>query len=76
MGRTRKQCRQSHGSAWNWAQTNCWYYAMPGTKQRMALFDEQGQRIRGKENQTVAQMASARVTVANAARTALNPPRS
>jgi hypothetical protein len=27
MGRNRKQRRQSHGSAWRWEQTDCWYYS-------------------------------------------------
>ena len=54
MGRSRKQRRQQHGSAWHWKQTDCWYYTAPGTKERMPLFDESGQRIRGKENQEAA----------------------
>lgn len=37
MGRTRKQRRRAHGSAWRWEQTDCWYYTLPGTKNRMAL---------------------------------------
>lgn len=60
MGRKRKPRRQAHGSTWHWKQTDCWYYTMPGTKQRMGLFDEQGQRIRGKENQDAAELALAR----------------
>ena len=63
MGRNRKQRRQSHGSAWRWEQTDCWYYTLPGTKKRMALFDEEGQRIRGRENQEAAELALARVKV-------------
>ena len=65
MGRNRKQRRQSHGSACRWEQTDCWYYTLPGTKKRMALFDEEGQRIRGRENQEAAELALARVTVAD-----------
>jgi integrase len=65
MGRSRKQRRQQHGSAWHWKQTDCWYYTSPGTKKRMPLFDENGQRIRGKENQEVAETALAKVKVAN-----------
>ena len=57
MGRKRKQRRQPHGAAWLWKQTGCWYYTMPGTKKRVALFDEDGQRIRGKENKEAAEMA-------------------
>ncbi len=63
MGRNRKQRRQSHGSAWRWEQTDCWYYTLPGTKKRMALFDENGQRIRGPENKEAAELALARVKV-------------
>jgi integrase len=65
MGRNRKQRRQQHGSAWHWRQTDCWYYTQPGTKKRLPLFDEDGQRIRGKENQEVAETALAKVKVAN-----------
>ncbi len=49
MGRKRTR-RQGHGLAWHWKQTDCWYYTLPGTKKRLPLFDEDGQRIRGKEN--------------------------
>lgn len=55
-----KKRRQSHGSAWHWKQTDCWYYTLPGAKKRVALFDEQGQRIRGKENKEAAEIALAR----------------
>ncbi len=60
MGRKAKPRRQSHGSAWHWIQTDCWYYTMPGTKKRVALFDEQGERIRGHENKVAAEVALAR----------------
>lgn len=60
MGRKAKKRRQSHGSAWHWKQTDCWYYTLPGTKKRVALFDEEGQRIRGKENKEAAEIALAR----------------
>lgn len=60
MGRMRKQRRQSHGSAWHWKQTDCWYYTLPGTKKRVPLFDEDGERIRGKENKEAAELALAR----------------
>jgi len=64
MGRKRKIRRQPHGSAWHWKQTDCWYYTLPGAKKRMALFDEQGQRIRGKDNKEAAELALAKVQVA------------
>ena len=64
MGRNRKQRRQQHGSAWHWKQTDGWYYTLPGTKKRMPLFDEKGQRIRGKGNQEAAEAALAKVKVA------------
>jgi len=60
MGRRRKQRRQPHGSAWLWKQTDCWYYTQPGTKKRVSLFDEDGQRIRGKANKEAAELALAR----------------
>ena len=60
MPRKRNERRQPHGSAWHWKQTDCWYYTLPNTKKRVALFDEQGQRIRGKENKPAAEMALAR----------------
>ena len=60
MGRKRRQRRQSHGSAWHWKQTDCWYYTMPGSRKRVPLFDEQGERIRGKKNKEAAEFALAR----------------
>ena len=60
MGRKAKKRRQSHGSAWHWKQTDCWYYTQPGAKQRVPLFDEEGQRIRGKEHKESAEIALAR----------------
>lgn len=63
MGRPRKQRRQPHGSAWHWKQTDCWYYTLPGTKKREPLVDEQGQRIRGRQNKEAAEMALARAQV-------------
>ncbi len=60
MGRKAKKRRQSHGSAWHWKQTDCWYYTLPGSKKRVALFDGEGQRIRGKENKEIADVALAR----------------
>jgi integrase len=60
MARRRKR-RQSHGSAWYWRQTDCWYCTLPGTKKRLGLFDEDGQRIRGPENKESAELALARL---------------
>lgn len=60
MGRTRKQRRNPHGAAWHWKQTDCWYFTLPGTKKRVALFDENGGRIRGRDNQDAAEHALAR----------------
>ncbi len=65
MARKRKQRRQQHGSAWHWKQTDCWYFTEPGTRKRIALFDEDGQRIRGKDNKESARPALARVNPAN-----------
>ncbi len=65
MARKRKQRRQQHGSAWHWAQTDCWYCTEPGTKKRVALFDEDGQWIRGKDSKEAAQMAMARIKLAD-----------
>jgi integrase len=59
-GRKRTR-RQSHGSAWHWEQTDSWYYTLPGTKRRVPLFDEDGNRIRGVDNKKAAQLALARV---------------
>jgi len=56
--------RQQHGSAWHWQQTDCWYYTLPGTKNRLPLFDEEGNRIRGKDNKQAAQLALARLKLA------------
>ena len=41
MGRKAKKGRQSHGSVWHWKQTDSWYYTLPSTKKRVALFNEQ-----------------------------------
>ena len=60
MGRKAKKRRQSHGSAWHWKQTDCWYYTLPGAKKRVSLFDKDGQRIRGKEHKEAAEIALAR----------------
>ena len=60
VGKKRKKRRQPHGSAWRWKHTDCWYYTMPGTKKRVALFDAEGQRIRGKENKEAAELALAK----------------
>ena len=65
MARNRKQRRQQHGSAWHWRQTDAWYYTEPGTKKRIPLFDERGERIRGKDNKEVARIALARIKLAD-----------
>lgn len=65
MGRTRKKLRNSHGSAWHWSQTDCWYFTLPGTKRRVPLFDENGQRLRGAENRESAEQALARVRLSD-----------
>ena len=64
MARRRKERRQAHGSAWHWKQTDCWYYTRQGTKQRVALVDEQGARIRGKDHKEAAEVALAREKLA------------
>jgi len=64
MGRKRKVRRQQHGSAWYWKQTDAWYYTLPGTKRRMALFDDQGDRIKGLANKSAAERSLAKVKVA------------
>lgn len=56
-----KTRRQSHGSAWHWKQTDCWYYTLPGSKRRQPLFDEEGRRIRGLDQKKEAQLALARI---------------
>ena len=61
MARKRKQRRQPPGSAWHWKQTDCWYYTEPGTKKRVPLVDENGDRIRGKESKEAARLALARI---------------
>lgn len=61
MGRKRKQWQQAHGLAWCRKQNGCWHYAMPGTNRRTPLVDENGNRIRGKENRQAAELALSRV---------------
>ena len=65
MARKRKKRRQQHGSAWHWKQTDSWYYTEPGTKKRISLIDEKGERIRGLENKEAAQLALARVKLSD-----------
>jgi hypothetical protein len=57
MARNRKKRRQQHGSAWHWKQTDCWYPTERGTGKRVPLFDEVGERIRGKGNKEAARVA-------------------
>lgn len=65
MARNRNSRRQQHGAAWHWKQTDCWYFTPPGTKKRQALFEEDGKRIRGKENKEAAQLALARIKLSD-----------
>lgn len=64
MGRKRRQRRQPHGSAWHWKQTDCWYYTQPGTRKRIPLFDEDGNRIRGLKGKEAADLALAKERLA------------
>ena len=65
MAKKRRKRRQSQGSAWHWKQTDCWYYTQTGTKKRIPLFDEKGERIRGRESKEAARRAMARVRLAD-----------
>jgi integrase len=65
--------RRRHGQAWYWRQTGCWYFTPPGTKRRAALFDENGKRIRGKENRAAADLAMASLKAAGQWRPAAEP---
>jgi integrase len=56
--------RQRHGAAWYWKQTDCWYHTPKGTKKRVPLVDDNGKRIRGKDNKQVAALALARAKLA------------
>jgi len=67
MRKRRKERRQAHGSAWHWKQTDCWYYTPARSRRRVPLFDEQGERIRGKQNQSAAERALDRAKLADAA---------
>ncbi len=64
MRKPRQQHRYPHGAPWYWKQSNYWYCTLPGTKKRIAQFDENGQRIRGKGNQFTADLAFARLKIA------------
>ncbi|REK25376.1 MAG: hypothetical protein DWQ42_11690 [Planctomycetota bacterium] len=64
MARKRRIRRQLHGSAWHWKQTDCWYCTLPGTKKRVPLFDENGERIRGKDRREAADLALAKEKLA------------
>ncbi len=69
-----KKRRQSHGLAWHWRQTDSWYYTMPGTRKRVPLFDEDGERIQGKKNKEAAQLALARIRLAGTQEDSTPPP--
>ncbi len=73
MKKTEPHRRQRHGTAWYWKQTNCWYYTPRGTKKRVALFDENGKRIRGMENKQAAALALARAKLATQWRPSQKP---
>lgn len=61
MAKKRVKRRQQHGSAWHWKQTDCWYFTEAGTRKRVPLIDEKGERIRGKDNKEAARLALVRV---------------
>ena len=65
VGRRTKNRRQSHGSAWHWKQTDGWYYTLPGTRKRVPLRDDRGERIRGKDQKAAADIALARAKLAS-----------
>ena len=73
MGTNGGRQRRPRGSAWHWRQTDCWYYTAPGTNKRVPLVDENGNRIRGKNNRQAAELALARVKVAGQWRPAAEP---
>jgi len=73
MAGNRKQRRQQHGSAGHWKQTDAWYYTEPGTKKRVPLFDEKGERIRDKEHKEAIRTALARINVADELSTPVPP---
>jgi hypothetical protein len=75
MGRSRKQRRQQHGSAWHWKQTDCWYYMPPGAKRRVRLFTEDGKPVRGRDNRAGADLALARLRAEGRLRLAVEPSR-
>lgn len=56
-----KTRRRQRGAAWYWKQTDAWYYTPPGTKDRKALVDEKGRRVRGKHSKPTADLALARI---------------
>jgi integrase len=60
MANTDRRRRGHRGAAWYWSQTDCWYYTPTGTKRRVPLVDDDGKRIRGKENRSSAMLAVAR----------------
>jgi hypothetical protein len=66
MARRRKQRRGLHGGAWHWMQTDCRYHTLPGSKKRVPLFDDQGQRILGLNNCQLAERALAQPKVVGA----------
>lgn len=49
MATSRNKRRQAHGSAWHRKQTASRHDTPVGTRKRGPLFDEAGNRIRGKK---------------------------
>jgi hypothetical protein len=72
MATSQSKRRQAHGSAWHWKQTDAWYYTPAGTRKRVPLFDEAGDRIRGKEN-TVNERSSAGPACTSTVKTTIVP---
>jgi integrase len=68
-----KRSRRPRGAAWHWKQTDAWYFTPPGTKRRVPLVDEHGQRIRGSGNRQAAELALARRKVAGQWRPSAEP---
>lgn len=73
MSTGERRQRRQRGSAWHWEQTDAWYYTPPGTKRRVPLVDENGERIRGSGNRQAAELALARLKVAGHWRPAGEP---
>ena len=64
MPAAQRRQRGHRGAAWYWKQTDAWYYTPTGTKRRIALFDEEGWRIRGANQKSLANLSLARAKLA------------